>query len=82
MDLLELLASDTVTVNMHDQKGGSNAYRVVNRNGVSEEALRAVVERYEAHVQELQALIKVIVGMNERLMALVESRVGSPGTQA
>lgn len=71
MDLLELLASQPVTVNVQEQKGGANGcIHVVNQNGISsDDVLKSIAERYEAHVMELQET-------NKRLLALLEKQMG------
>ncbi|MFT3886079.1 MAG: helix-turn-helix transcriptional regulator [Flavobacteriales bacterium] len=70
MDLMELLASESVTVTVQEQKGGANGcIHVVNQNGIaSEDVLRSIAERYEAHVKELQET-------NKRLLALLEKHL-------
>lgn len=64
----ELLNSEPVVFHVQNNSGGSNGW--YNQNLVQhfpEEFLRQMMERYDAHVKELQE-------MNKRLLALLEKR--------
>lgn len=77
MDLLELLASEAMTINVQEQQGGANGcHNTVNQNGVSDDVLQAIVARYEAHVKELQSVVKEQQEMNKRMLALLEKQMG------
>src|SRR5690606_19117656 len=66
----DLLNPEPVVFHAHDNKGGSNGwYNQQLMQHFPEEFLRQMMDRYDAHVQELQE-------MNKRLLALLERGQG------
>lgn len=66
----ELLNSDPLVVQIQNNSGVANGYNAHVEQHFPEEFLRQMMDRYDAHVKELQE-------MNKRLLALLEKREGS-----
>ena len=61
----DLFNPEALVFNTHNQQGSNGLHVEHHQTGISEEALRLITERYEAHLAELRAI-------NERLLRVVE----------
>lgn len=72
----ELLSNDPITINVYDNKGGTNGYV---KHNVPEEFVERLMDRVDArhavYMKELQQANERYEGLTSRLLALLEKKL-------